>query len=486
VKLSYNISTKPDSQNRHEILICYKYKFAGKVITARAKTNIFVSSDPIPLTDVQKKEYNSRNTTWKNFVCYDAILADDIFKGRKLVPETEKALKEHHISAKTKLAELKLALETAEKIAYRGDIEWFKLTVDQFNFPEKYAPKVEVIETPTVLKFIADFIATAHTRKDKQTGRTLAYNNIQTYKATEKHLKEFAKGIGKTDFEFLELDQDFYNGFVEYLQSEITEETKKGETIIIKKSFTQNAVGKHIRVFKLMMNEAQARGICHLPNLKNVFYVFSEETDTIYLNEDELQQIKDKDFSGIPHLDRVRDWFLLLAWTGCRFSDLSKITKTDIKNGFITFRQQKTNNKVTIPLHPVVTEILEKYNYDLPTEISNQRFNEYIKTVCKIAELDSNETMTRTVGGKLTVETFEKHQLVSSHTGRRSFCTNMYKRGLPTLMIMSVSGHKTEKAFLKYIKVKQEEHAEMMASKWAEMYGTNKITTKKQKSKKKS
>jgi hypothetical protein len=46
----------------------------------------------------------------------------------------------------------------------------------------------------------------------------------------------------------------------------------------------------------------------------------------------------------------------------------------------------------------------------------------------------------------------------------------MYKRGLPTLMIMSISGHKTEKSFLKYIKIKQSEHAELMAAAWKNMY----------------
>jgi integrase len=188
------------------------------------------------------------------------------------------------------------------------------------------------------------------------------------------------------------------------------------------------------------------------------------------LDENELKQLKDTDLSKIPHLDRVRDWFLLLAWTGSRFSDLEKVTKADIKDGFITFRQQKTNNKVTIPLHPVVIEIFEKYNYDLPAAITNQRFNEYIKDAAKIAEINAIETTTKTVGGKLLTEKFEKWEQISSHTGRRSFCTNQYKRGLPTLMIMSISGHKTEKSFLKYIKVKQEEHAEMMKREWDKMY----------------
>jgi integrase len=106
----------------------------------------------------------------------------------------------------------------------------------------------------------------------------------------------------------------------------------------------------------------------------------------------------------------------------------------------------------------------------MPEVISNQKFNDYIKDACKLAKIDGIETFTRTVGGKLITEKKPKYDLVSSHTCRRSFCTNMYKRGLPTIMIMSISGHKTEKSFLKYIKVKQEEHAEMMAKAWKEMY----------------
>jgi len=267
-------------------------------------------------------------------------------------------------------------------------------------------------------------------------------------------LRNFAKSLRQKDFEFADIDQTFYDTFVAFLQE---------------KSFTQNSVGKHIQVLKLMLKEAKIYGY-NTNHYYESFHVFSEDTDTIYLNEPELALLKDTDFSKSPHLDRVRDWFLLLAWTGCRFSDLEKVTKSDIKDGFITFRQQKTNTKVTIPLHPVVTEILEKYNYSLPEPITNQRFNEYIKEACRRAVINSTETTTRTIGGQRVTEKYEKWQRVMSHTGRRSFATNMYKRGLPSLMIMSVTGHKTEKSFLKYIKVKQEEHAAMMKKAWENMY----------------
>ena len=326
--------------------------------------------------------------------------------------------------------------------------DWLDAEIDKTINPEKYEPKEPAPET--VLQFIDRFIKDAPERKDKITGRILAYNNIQQYKATQKHLKAFAKKIKKSDFQFSEINIAFYQKFVSYLQD---------------LQFTQNSVGKHIRVFKLMLNEANRSEV----NLKN-FHVFTEDVDNVYLNETELQKLKDYDFSNISHLDHVRDWFLLLAWTGSRFSDLEKIQRTDIKDKMITFRQQKTNTKVTIPLHPVVISVLEKYNYQMPEAISNQKFNEYIKEACKTAGIDTLETFTRTVGGKLVSETKPKYELVSSHTGRRSFCTNMYLRGLDTLMIRSISGHKTEKSFLKYIKVSQQQHAEMMAQKWSEIY----------------
>jgi integrase len=428
-RIYLTLSAKSDTILRKEVRLRFKH---GR-IDQQAKTNIFIPTEH-----------------------WDETAQQIVIPNFRLMNDEKKELKQYLTGQSEKLNALTTTIQTVFNEADKDSItqDWLKITIDKYNFPEKYAPKVIEPEIKTLFQFTGKFIATAHTRKDKATGRPLTYNNIQQYRATEKHLKAFAKNIRKNDFDFSEIDSKFYDGYVSYLQN---------------LGFTQNSVGKHVRVLKLMLNEATAQNINTNSNY-DTFHVFTEETDTIYLNENELKQLKDADLSKIPHLDRVRDWFLLLAWTGCRFSDLGKVAKTDIKDGFITFRQQKTNNKVTIPLHPVVLEILEKYNYNLPAEISNQRFNEYIKEACRIAGINGTETMTRTEGGQLITTIFEKWEHVSSHTGRRSFCTNMYKRGLPTLMIMSISGHKTEKSFLKYIKVKQEEHAGMMKKAWENIY----------------
>lgn len=442
------LSIKEDSSYTKEIRVRFKH---GK-FDQQAKTGIYIKPE---YWDNEKQEINVPAFRLMN-------------PEQKKLQQTLSEQKERLNSLKSEIIKSFLAID---KTAISSD--WLKLLIDKINFPEKQNFKNDLQEVATLFQYVSKFMIESPARKDKKSGRNLAFNTIKQYKATEKHLKEFAKVENKSDYQFSEIDFDFYTRFVDYLQKPLQAKNEKGKLLynedgtpqMSKQAFTQNSVGKHIKVLKVMLNEAKNSDA----DTSN-FYVYTEDIDNVYLNETELKQLKDFDFSNVPHLDRVRDWFLLLAWTGSRFSDLEKIDKANIKNGMITYRQKKTNTSVTIPLHPVVSEILQKYSYQMPETITNQKFNDYIKEACKTAKIDSLESFTRTVGGKLITETLPKFELISSHTCRRSFCTNMYLRGLDTLMIRSISGHKTEKSFLKYIKVSQQQHAEMMAKKWSEIY----------------
>ncbi|MES1181949.1 MAG: hypothetical protein ABUL44_04050, partial [Flavobacterium sp.] len=70
-------------------------------------------------------------------------------------------------------------------------------------------------------------------------------------------------------------------------------------------------------------------------------------------------------------------------------------------------------------------------------------------------------------GNKLVEEIMPKYEWVMSHTCRRSFCTNEFLDGTPITLIMAISGHKTEKAFRKYIKADNLEKAQMIRKLWA-------------------
>jgi integrase len=142
-----------------------------------------------------------------------------------------------------------------------------------------------------------------------------------------------------------------------------------------------------------------------------------------------------------------------------RFSDFSKLSSSNISDGLIRIKTQKTGTNVVIPLLPEVERILLKYNGNLPKAYCNQKMNEYLKLIGNKAEMFEKIEKNRLSGVKEVKSTLEKWQLICTHTARRSFATNMYKRGLDSIAIMQLTGHSTEKSFMTYIKISQEENA---------------------------
>lgn len=269
----------------------------------------------------------------------------------------------------------------------------------------------------------------------------------KSYRRVEKDLQEYQRKK-KTILTFDKIDVDFHSSFVAFLQS---------------KNYAPNTIGTRIKVVKSFMNEAYERNLHkNLDFKKKMFSKPSEETKAIYLNTNELAALYKLDLSKDKSLNNVRDWFLIGAYTGLRFSDLARLSKENFKGDTIEIRTQKTDKKVTLPLHPIVLEILEKHEYELPKIISNQKFNEYIKEVVKLAEIDEG-ILVEEVKGKLKSKRLEpKCNLVSAHTARRSFATNAFLAGVPPIQIMKLTGHKSESSFLKYIKVSDEENAKIL------------------------
>jgi len=245
--------------------------------------------------------------------------------------------------------------------------------------------------------------------------------------------------------------------------------------MIFELDYSTNTVAKHIRVLKPIIADAYERHLTSYQFIGNRFKATTELTDTIYLNETELLKLYDLDLSNNPKLDKIRDLFILGCWTGLRFSDYSNIDPRDIQGDYLKIKTQKTKQLVVIPILGYVQKILEKYNgkteNNLPPSISNQKMNEYLKDLGKLAEFNELIQQEYTKGGKSMVKNTRKYLLITTHTARRSFATNMYKRRVPTLSIMAITGHKTETSFMKYIRVNSDEHADIVR----ELYNRNSL-----------
>lgn len=307
--------------------------------------------------------------------------------------------------------------------------------------------------TGTLKGFLKVFIEDSENRINKNTGAKVSHKTKLGYKRTLKYLEDFETKT-KREYDFKDIGLDFYNKYTAFLQSN---------------KLSTNSIGREIKTLKIILNEAKAKGKeLNREFLNGCFVVTTEESDSVYLDEKELEKLYNSDFSNNSRLDRVRDLFLVGAWTGLRFSDFTRIKTDNIKNNSIEIEQLKTAKKVVIPLHPIVWAIWQKYGETLPPVISNQKFNDYIKEACRVAEINTFEHKGMTKGGVRTIQRFEKWELVSSHTARRSFATNLFISGFPTLSIMQITGHKTEKAFMKYIKVTPEQHAKLLRMHWIE------------------
>lgn len=322
---------------------------------------------------------------------------------------------------------------------------WLRLIIDKFNRPDNYK-KAPV----TLFTFIQDFIDRAP-KRILPSGHTASLRTRQDYTRTFEDLKAFADYENKKEYNFKDITRKFYDSFILYLTFE--------------KGFAVNTIGKKIKVLKIFLNDASPEYISR-DQFKD-FKTLTEESDNIYLNEDELQELFELKFGKkTQHLEAVRDLFLIGCWTGLRFSDLKQVRPENINNGYINIQQEKTTSTVMIPVHPVVESILSKYEYKLPKLISNQKFNGYLKDIAKKAKFNKGVTKHITKAGKMETNFLMKWQQVTTHTARRSFATNAYKADIPAITIMAITGHKTESSFMKYIKITKEEQARKIKDIW--------------------
>jgi integrase len=274
----------------------------------------------------------------------------------------------------------------------------------------------------------------------------VAKSTRNNYHAVKLHLMAFEKATGYT-LNFASINLDFFYRYTAY-QS---------------KRLNQNTLAKDVRIIKVFMQGAVDMDLTDNLKFKHKkFTIKSVEPDAVALNEKEIMKVYRAKMPSVK-LDRVRDLFVFGCFTGLRFSDYSRVQKENIVDVegqlMVKITTQKTGEAVIIPTNPIILEILRKYEdtqKGLPRPLSNQKFNDYVKEVCKIAGLDE-------VGRNSDELSLSLNQCVSSHTARRSFCTNLYVSGFPVRDIMLISGHKSEKAFNRYIKVTKLDAAKKLA-----------------------
>lgn len=307
--------------------------------------------------------------------------------------------------------------------------DWLKDTVHDF-----YNPKTETVVSDELLQFFDFYLSTKK--------HTIKASTLRKLKVVRNKIENFENDLNRK-YKIKDIDKSFLDEFINWSKE---------------LQYDNSVINDNFKIIRSVCKEAQQYDI---EINKNLYLLSTGIKDTpafkIYLTVDELKQINE--LNNLPeHLDSARDWLVISCYTGQRISDFKRFTPDMIRKqggrAFIDIRQLKTNKNVSIPLVPIVEGILKKRNGNFPPTTTDQRYNDYIKRVCRLAKINepthgkiANVT---DLGTRKEAGIYPKWQLIASHVGRRSFATNYYGK-LPTSYIKDITGHGTEAMLLKYI-----------------------------------
>jgi integrase len=228
------------------------------------------------------------------------------------------------------------------------------------------------------------------------------------------------------------------------------------------KNYKNSTLGKQVKKLKQFLKDSAKAKTVDLAKVTPI-HQMNVDSPIITLMAKEIAELYRLDLSQNTRLERVRDLFILQCYTGLRYSDVIRLRRVDIQNGFIKLETKKTVETTNTPLFAQAQAILEKYNYDLSViAISNPKQNQYLKELVALPEvLEAIPTLKRDV--KLPEERgiirkypiVPLYTVVTTHVARKSFITACLELGQPAHIVKEFSGHKSDNSFKRYVNAAQ-------------------------------
>ena len=332
------------------------------------------------------------------------------------------------------------------------DVDWLKEKINQcFN-------RVKKTDTSILTNHIQYIIDNANTRKIKGSSKIgLSKRRVTGYKSFKKVMEEYQKHLKKKIY-FQDISKAFVDKFTNWL--------------INTKIYSTNYAGKQIDNLKTVCLDAEKLDIKINSYVKQIegFKEQNQDRYIVTLSFEELEQIRTAELETDAQRN-ARNWMLLGCEIGQRASDLLKLTPENIRYQkglyYIDIEQQKTGKAVTIGV--MATHVIDIIENNFPYQISQQKLNKHIKKVCELSEIDEviqGKKYDKTTKRK-KLGNYAKHKLITTHTFRRSFATNYYKK-MPTAVLIAITGHSKESMFLEYINQREDkdENANLFMKFW--------------------
>jgi site-specific recombinase XerD len=363
-------------------------------------------------------------------------------KGKVPVKKTDVQI-DRHVEIKRKLEALELHINRSG-ITRNDPLSSLQDIINMYNDPMK----LYCNEDTMLIRYIDAFIKKLPTRPNGK-GGFVTPSTINCYTQMERHIIEFHNYKNRPDTDIDDINKAFFDDFAAYL------------TINCK--HTPATINRYIKFLKSILNEAFQNEVRTKP-IPKIALMPLKTTRRIYLTDDEIEKLKRVDLSKKPLLNETRNAFIVQCYTAVRRSDIMQVVNPNNRKGnIIEIKQTKTTAKLVIPIHPHIEDLLN--NGQFPSKI-NGDYNKRLKKVAKLAGLDREFRYDEIKGGVSTTKTAKVYELISSHTGRRSFITNSLKKGHNENLIIAVSGHTSTQMLRIYDHTEPELKANNIRNMW--------------------
>lgn len=360
---------------------------------------------------------------------------------------------------------------------------------------EQEQAKQEEKERITLMGWITEYIRQCEEgeRLKRKSAKTIAPGTIKNYRTTKAQLEAYQEKRHKI-IDFDDVTLEFYDDWRRFFLEKID---KKGN----KKPYSPNTIGKHVKNLKTFLYAAKEMKLTTRDDFESSrFSADSKDVENVYVTDDRLQEMYEADFEDEKFIERMmklapndeersylrdqltrrtakllneaKDIFTVGCLTGQRVSDYKRINEDMYRtlsdgNEYIYLQQDKTGKWIYIPLDIRVRAILNRYNGKLP-HIYDTDLNERIKIIGRFLGWRENAGI-KELHGMLEVPTQKAfYDCLMTHTARRTFATNAYKRKISLSSIMVITGHSSERMLRKYLKLDNEERAMLAAAEFAQ------------------
>jgi site-specific recombinase XerD len=308
------------------------------------------------------------------------------------------------------------------------------------------------------------FVATTEYIKEKLKPTEIAVTkNVRFWSVWEYYLSAKKNNYKPRSFEKFKYLKNHLIEFEKFDKIPLELETASKKTMDRLQDYFFNKAGlntqttsKYLDLFKVFLNWAFNEQYTKNNSYNTFQSIKQPDALKVILTNEDIEKIRK---AKLPqgYLSNVRELLILSTLTGLRHSDFSRISKEHVKGcvgeKYLQIRMTKTSTFVDVPLtiesEKIITKIIEKELH----AISNQKMNKYVKELCELAKVNESFEVHKYKGKMAVITHVPKHKLITTHTGRRTFATNLMLKGVPPMVVMKYTGHRDLKSFTKYVNI---------------------------------